>query len=560
MVLPTRVALNDQEALDGFLERLAAANDVEPRRLLGLLSEHGRPGATACLIVRPDSVVVSRISELSGISASSVRLATLARYDGDLPLCLNGFDPGQRESCRRVVAQGWFPPRSSQVCPRCIALDGIWRLQWRLPIITVCLNHQVFLISRCAGCGRAFRDNPRSPVRSIIGPSQPCGNNTGSDSPCRHSVIDHWTEVAAAPILHTTRAILDAMASRPVQMFGHQTDPRVYLAELRQLATLLVHLSARPEHLASAPWEHELHREARQRRTGVYGPLWNVRPPRSAVVRGHALTEAHHILSQPSFDDATAAVLPWFDPISGIPGGPRSWLTKRTRSTPVMRRIINVAIADRSDLGPRLSATRNSYTLRPQSIPQLIDADIYVATFERMLGTQERTGRLYVSLCIARTVTSAATWPDAAASIGVAPDLGLRIAVSVCRHVGVTPKVFADAVDAAVRMLPTDRDFRRRESAIRSLSEDPTGWFETWRRSTSPPRRPTSGQYAITWMWCEVAQAPFDVSPAWPAGPTVDQKSQYRIFCQRLPQSAKRELRALASRHSDQLDPAPPAT
>lgn len=225
-----------------------------------------------------------------------------------------------------------------------------------------------------------------------------------------------------------------------------------------------------------------------------------------------------------------------------------------------MRRIINVAIADRSDLGPRLSATRNAYTLRPQSIPQLIDADIYVARFARMLGTHERTGRLYVSLCIARMVTSASTWSDAAASIGVAPDLGLRTAASVCRHVGVTPKAFSNAVDATVRMLPTDRDFRRRESAVRSLSENRTEWFETWRTSTSPPRRPTSWRYAITWMWCEAAQALFDASPSWPGGPSVDQKANYRIFCQRLPQSAKRDLRTLTSRRSGERDPTRPVT
>jgi len=227
-------------------------------------------------------------------------------------------------------------------------------------------------------------------------------------------VIDHRTEVAGAQILHATGVILMRWPDNPHGCLV--TTPTAGCTSLN-FAILQRYWSTwppAPQYQADAPWERELHTEARQRTTiSVYGPLWNGRPPRSAVVRGHVLAEAHRILSQSSFDDAAAAVLPWFDPISGIPGGPRVWLSRRTDCTPLMQRLINVADADRADVGPRLSATRNTYTLRPQSIPQLVDTDIYAATFARILGTDERTGRLYLSLCIARAVTSATTWSDA---------------------------------------------------------------------------------------------------------------------------------------------------
>ncbi|MUL74490.1 TniQ family protein [Mycolicibacterium sp. CBMA 226] len=546
-MLPVRITLDSREALDGFLERLAVINGLQPYRLLKILRQHDYSSTptTALFILKPATALVRRISELSGIDPGAVGLASLARFDGDLPLRLTDFDPDRPRSYRHVVKQGWFPALSSHACPQCIANGGIWRVQWRLPIITACPDHRVFLVSQCAGCGRAFRSYSRLPLRSVAGAEQPCANSTGSGSPCLHSVIDHHAQSASGPVLGTTEAILDATAGRPTEMLGDEADPRRYLAELRNLATLLVHLAARPGYPAHAPWVQLLREEAQQRDTAAHGPTWHVRPPHSPLVRGHILAEAHHILTQPAFEAASAAAKPWFDPISGVPGGPRNWLSTRTVRSPLTQRIINVAIAERSHVGRRLTATTKTYTLRPQSIPQMIDADIYAATFAAMLGTFEWTGRLYVSLCIVRAVTSATTWADAAAQIGVAPDVAVRNAAAAQVQMRVTPTTFADAVDAVIRTLPAERDFRRRESAIKSMASRPAEWVETWCKSTVPARRLATVPHAITWMWCEVAQAVLDTSPAWPGGPNNDQKRNYRKFRDRLPQPAQRDLRAL---------------
>jgi hypothetical protein len=62
--------------------------------------------------------------------------------------------------------------------------------------------------------------------------------------------------------------------------------------------------------------------EAFHRATTSRGPRWDISPPKSAVLRGRALAEAHAILCQPTLGDADARLAKWLTPIAGISSGP----------------------------------------------------------------------------------------------------------------------------------------------------------------------------------------------------------------------------------------------
>lgn len=210
-----------------------------------------------------------------------------------------------------------------------------------------------------------------------------------------------------------------------------------------------------------------------------------------------------------------------------------------------MDQLINATVRRRHHLGRRLSKARTE-SLQASSIPQLVDADIYSTCFGGMLGGYEWTGRLYVSLCLVRVVADVANWSDAASKISLAPAIGARAARAASARMRVSPKAFAEAVDAATHMLPCTRNFREREARVRALTRNPDSWFEAWRTTTVPHRRPTSSPYAITWMWCEVAQGLLDASPAWPEPPAREIKAAYRVFRDRLSEPAQTALRSLA--------------
>ena len=547
-VLPARMRIANHESLDGFLERLAALNDLRPPQLLRLLTTpecSGRPSA-AFLTITPHPLIVDSIAALSGVDANAVRRASLLRFGAGLPFRFDGFDPVQRHSFRTVVTQGWFPPFGTQVCPRCLDESGIWALRWRLPILAACTKHRIFLVTECAGCGGRFRTNRHAPLRPVLGPEQPCGNPVGLRNPCRHPVVLHVPQTAPPPVLAAATAVLQALDAHQQSMLGMPADPGAFLAEIRHLATLMLHLASRPQGLRVAPWAQALHLEAPHRTTSRRGPRWGISPPGNSVVRGHALAAAHVILGQPNLDAAATQLVPWLECITDVPGGPRGWLLNRTTRTETMQRLIHGATAVGHHVGRRLGDIGATHTLDPSAVPQLIDAEVYRTVFASMLGGNEPTGRLYVSLCVLRVLAPVRNWADAAAAIGLSPEIGIRTARAASSRMQASPSAFADAVKRVSHLLPASRNFRLLEDRVLMLARHPCTWLPGWRTSTSPARRSTSWHYAITWMWCEVAQGCLDTSPAWAGPPSARSKASYRASAAAMPPSAQHHLRALA--------------
>jgi hypothetical protein len=281
----------------------------------------------------------------------------------------------------------------------------------------------------------------------------------------------------------------------------------------------LLHLASRPSAVATVAWADELQREASSRGLKQRGPRWGYSPPRSARVRGSVLGDAHRILSQKDLNAGGARLRPWLDFIREESNGPSAWLVNRTRRTPLMERLIAAAASNRRDVGRQLDVLRQERSLRISAIPQLIDVDIYRELFAGMLGGYESTGRLYVSLSMARASDYVPNWSGAAVRIGLPPETGARTARAACIRMLTTPDEFASAVDKALTVLPLNRDFRAREARVHELADDPTDWHQQWRASTSPARRVDTLHFAITWMWCEVAQGRLETSPAWAAAP-----------------------------------------
>lgn len=544
--LPTRIALADGEALDSFLERLAVANDLPPAQMLQLLT--GVAGAheptTAFLMIKPTEQIVDRICSVSGLSTREIENSTLLRFDDGLPLKLDRLDPLRRHSFRNVVAQGWFPPLGTQVCPLCLALDRQWRVSWRLPLLTVCLTHGVYLVPRCEVCRRRFRSLRYAPLRPQLSSEEPCGNPIGARNPCLNSVLAHTPVVAPARVLDTTRQIANAMARQPMTMFGRTFEPQTYLAELRHLATLLLHLLSRDTGRFVVEGVTELHAEAAARTSARRGPRWGISPPRSPAVRGHALAEAAAMLAQARLDAAATRLEPWLALIADEPSGPSVWLKNRTTRTPAMEALIRATTKRRQHVGRRLD--RTTRLLIPLSaVPQMLDEDMLRDALGGMLGGYPWTARMYASLCIVRLVAPVGNWADAANRIGLDPEVGTRTARAASTRLRAEPAQFTTAVERAARSLPRDRNFRERESRVRTLARDAALWHTRWRMSLPPTRRPRSLPYAVAYMWCEVAQCPLDTSPGWPVPPTRQMKAGYRAFRLRLLPEAQDSLRAL---------------
>ena len=272
-----------------------------------------------------------------------------------------------------VVVRSDRPNGTQEEVLTCLARRGIWRLEWRLPIVTACTEHNVFLVACCGGCGQRFRLRRYSPLRPILGTEQPCGNQIGLRSHCEHPALAHRPVAASAPVLQSCATIKHAIAGQSIFMLGERVDPRIYLTELRHLVTLLLHLAGRSRAPSFVDWAGELQREACERRTDRRGPRWGISPPRSAEVRGNALCRALQILNEPSVERAGTSLAAWFGLIADSSNGPSSWLVNRTSRSTTMEKLIIAALSNRHRIGRRIDHSRMPSSLPPAAIPQLVD-------------------------------------------------------------------------------------------------------------------------------------------------------------------------------------------
>ena len=551
-MLPARVAIDPRESLDSYLERIAVVNDLTTKSLVRMLRENrdGSPVSTAFMLVRPSDELVGRIVDLTGLGATAVENSTLLRYDGGIPLNLDGFDPLDRASYRSIVCQGWFPQHGTQLCPLCLANDGIWQISWKLPVSAVCPDHGVYLVAECSDCGRRFRTRHHSPLRPRLDEHQPCGNPLGFSAPCRHSALLEIPTPASEGAIRTAKRVTAAIQGEETSLLDGALAPPAYLAEVRNLTTLLLHLATRPRARGFVDWAGELQDEAAGRTTELRGPRWGIQPPTSAVIRGEALAEADGILSSPESADAVVRLAEWFDLIPDVPGGPRGWIVNRAAASPVLSWLVVQVLSARRHVGLQIDHHDALIDLPLSAIPQLLDEHTYRRHFGGMLATTETTGRLYASLCIARAQRPGSTWSAAAASIELDPDIGRRTSRAASTRLTASPRDIAAAANAAARELSHRQDFRALERRVIKLASTPDTWFTDWARSASPRRRAVALPYAVTWMWCEVAQGWLDTTPAWPPPVTRQSKAAYRVFRDTLPVELGRALRELAAGHS----------
>lgn len=525
-MLPARVAIDPRESLDSYLERIALVNDLTTKSLVRMLKENrdGSSVSTAFMLVRPSDELVGRIVDLTGLGASAVENSTLLRYDGGAPLNLDGFDPLDRASYRAIVCQGWFPQHGTQLCPLCLSHDGIWQLSWKLPVSTVCPDHGVYLVAECSRCSRRFRTRHHSPLRPRLDEHQPCGNPLGFSAPCRHSILREKPTAASEGAIRTATRVTAAIQGEETSVLDGALAPPAYLAEVRNLTTLLLHLASRSRARGFVEWAGDLQAEAAGRTTELRGPRWGIQPPTSAVTRGEALAEADGILSSPESADAVARLAEWFDLIPDVPGGPRGWIVNRAAKSPVLSWLVVQVLSARRHVGLQIDHHDALIDLPLSAIPQLLDEHTYRRHFAGMLTTQESTGRLYASLCIARAQRPGSTWSTAAASIELDPDIGRRTSRAASTRLAASPSEIAAAASAAARELSRRRDFRALERRVIELASTPDTWFTDWARSASPRRRAAALPYAVTWMWCEVAQGGVGHQPGVAAAgdPTIE--------------------------------------
>lgn len=503
--LPTLVDLAHGEALDAYLERVADANYLTTARLIELVRA-GRDTTTAYLMLAPTPATLERIARLTGADAAALQNATLAAFDGT-SLDLHGLDPTRQASFRNISARGWIPGHGTQICPQCLADDGIWSTTWRLHTTTVCRTHGTYLLATCPGCQRPFRDQRHSPLR-VVGPQTVCGNPLGQGprKQCRVDLTTLTAELADEDCLQRQARQDAADAGGTVPTFAGQLDASEFTTTLRSLTALLLHLAAAtrtPHELPSWACDVADPDTDRVRR-------WSIRPPQDPALRSRALTAADHILAAEDIDTAATRLGSWLQHIPGVPEGWLGWLADHTQMTPTLTRLVMAAHAPRRRLSHLLDQ-QPPLTASTRQIPQVLPSRLVDEHLAGLFDSRPATIGLFASLCIARTHPHIHSWADAACELGLPSEVGERSARACSASMTASPADVVTALGAASSELAVD--YRELEDRVRHLART-TRWFTQWARANRPGTRPSSHVYAVQWQWLKVASGQVTSAPA----------------------------------------------
>ncbi|QHC28527.1 hypothetical protein GR129_06510 [Streptomyces sp. HF10] len=211
--LPLRVDPAEGEALDSWLEALAARNRAPLTHVVQALglgeAAGGQALANAPWVIAMTAAEREHLAQTTGVDPSLLQRMTLARWHGKALF----IDQQRRRVDRKRL---WGRACSSRYCPTCLSESGgRWQLAWRLAFTFACTRHRTLLADICPACGEMPRSRGHyagsTPVLGI------CPTRV-TDAPrerCRHDLrtTDAIQLEADSPLLWAQNQLTELIGS-----------------------------------------------------------------------------------------------------------------------------------------------------------------------------------------------------------------------------------------------------------------------------------------------------------------------------------------------------------
>ncbi|MCX4824774.1 TniQ family protein [Streptomyces sp. NBC_01142] len=144
-----------RESLPSWINRIGLLYGIHQPDILaclGLAVRGEMRPTTAGLALAPSSL--DTLSAATGVPAETIGGMLLSRFAATALPNLPSPPFQHRGDLTAWVVGAWVLRRHSNFCPKCLARDGQWRLEWKLPWSFVCLDHRVYLRNCCPRCKR----------------------------------------------------------------------------------------------------------------------------------------------------------------------------------------------------------------------------------------------------------------------------------------------------------------------------------------------------------------------------------------------------------------------
>lgn len=492
--LPVSITPVVGEALDSYLERLAAANDT------------------------PTPALTRRLH----LAATPAQL----RYSPPvIPGPAGGADWSLAGKRPPGVSNGWDAGAIVQACPVCLGTMGAWLAGWYDPMVTICLTHHVLLATACPGCRQPLR-NQRAPLRTVAGTV--CGNPLGAGrGPRCDTDLAALTAATADEKTIVQQEIYQRLPHAGLTLAGDVTvDTAGYRRELIALSVLLLHINDATGDRSGIPAAELSGQESRYEEAPTR--RWSLSPPNTSAARSIVLTQAHYVLTRPTAQEAADAFAPHFARIPHCWEGSVTWAFEHTTSTELLARIIRIASSTRTRLSYQIDHHSHLGDVQVEHIPQ-VTPPAYRHLFEDS-GLSAATGPAFATLCLARAQPDITTWAAAAEALSLPAEHGVDLARIASARMTFGPNKWMNALEELAALLTQDAvNYRDREAATRRTASHSQELVVAL-RAVRPGTRDSSADFAVIAVWELWACGHFDTNPAAAACTTRQAKANYRQF------------------------------
>ena len=569
--LPRSLVPLPDEALPGYLLRLAHRLDLTPARILQLTGLAGGDARFPCrtsheLMIRLDPgahEAFCRATRLDAAEAASLCLHPLApRYPVG--------EPAAHGKSLILRADWWIFSTASRYCPDCLAGDspiekahgGAWRRSWRLPVVFACTRHRRLLEHLCPACHRPACGTaagsariPLIPGLKISGlhPAQCRTHNASGNSGMTRGIIaacgarlDRLAPSANAPgavlaFQDRLLALLDPAGPQAVISAAQPAEPARYFTDLRLLTILIGHSWPRARHMMPFPHLADAIDQyvASQGERGQAPAGQQSQPaqinalarPLDPAAGAGVLLIADQILRLPGLPDVREAIQPLLPP--GWNAASR--LTRKmcligsTRPdcspgllkavTPLVR-----AFPRRGLKGVR--APEITSRLGPENIPAQLPREYFDRYLCHVEGIPPRLIRRIASARLVQMIAGGSL-AEAADFLGIPTDVG-PARHRTCDSHGILKwarsRPDPGEFDAALEQIAAEIgaaghlvDYRHRRDALRTWAIDPQDWQEMLHRNQAELERHPPGERERQWasviVWAEITQGERILAP-----------------------------------------------
>jgi hypothetical protein len=193
------------ETFPSWVDRIAAANSMPVTSLLhaaGITQNDTNKGLPTGYGYQLTDQQTENLSYVTGTHPETIKAMLTSSWIGTKAKAVTSKEGNETDNARQFTLRNWFYGNGSHYCPACLkANKNAWLLNWKLPFVFACTEHETLLHSTCPACNQRALQNrhtnglkpeyaTRIPKPGTCKNAPETSQNAASRGPCGHNLAE----------------------------------------------------------------------------------------------------------------------------------------------------------------------------------------------------------------------------------------------------------------------------------------------------------------------------------------------------------------------------------